>query len=290
MKVSGFTFVRNAVKYDYPITEAIRSIMPVCDEIIVAVGNSDDDTYGLIKSINSEKVKIIETIWDDNLREGGQVLAVETNKALDAISKDSDWAFYIQADEVFSEKDLGAIKSTMEKYKDDKQVEGLLFKHINFFGSYDYIADSHKWIKDEIRIIRNDKDIRSWKDAMSFRKHGKVLKVKRLDATIYHYGWVKEPKVQMEKRKEFEKFWHDDSWVDENVKVYDEFDYHIIDSLAKFKGEHPEVMKERIALKNWSFTFDPIKKVKTSPKIKLLNFIHKNTGIHIGGFRNYKII
>jgi hypothetical protein len=289
MKVSGFTFVRNAVKYDYPIVEAIKSITPVCDEVIVAVGNSDDNTIDLIKSIDSSKIKIIETIWDDNLREGGKVLAIETNKAFDAISNDSDWAFYIQADEVFSEKDMPAIKEAMEKWKDDKRVEGLLFKHINFFGSYDFIADSHKWIKDEIRIIRTDKNIRSWKDAMSFRKDGKLLRVKRVNATIYHYGWVKEPKIQLEKRKEFEKLWHDDNWVDKNVKIYDEFDYHIIDSLAKFEGEHPNVMMERIKNKNWTFTFDPIKKVKASPKIKLLNFIYKKTGIHIGGFKNFKL-
>ncbi len=290
MKVSGFTFVRNAIKYDYPIVEAIKSVLPACDEVIVAVGNSDDDTLGLIDRIGSEKIKIIETIWDDNLREGGKVLAIETNKALDAVSENSDWAFYFQADEVFSEEDIPAINVAMEKWLDDKRVEGLLFKHINFFGSYDYIADSHKWIKDEVRIIRNDKTIRSWKDAMSFRKNGNVLKVKRIDATIYHYGWVKEPKVQMEKRKEFEKLWHDDNWVNENVKIYDEFDYHIIDTLSKFTGKHPEVMRNRINKKNWTFTFDPVKKVKASPKIKFLNYIYKKTGIHIGGFKNYKLI
>ncbi|MBM3912615.1 MAG: glycosyltransferase family 2 protein, partial [Sphingomonadales bacterium] len=44
MKVSGFTFIRNAVLLDYPILEAIRSILPLCDEIVVAVGKSEDET------------------------------------------------------------------------------------------------------------------------------------------------------------------------------------------------------------------------------------------------------
>jgi hypothetical protein len=87
MKVSGFTFVRNGVKYDYPVVESILSILPVCDEFIVAVGNSEDNTLELIKSINDPKIKIIETIWDDSLREGGRVLAVETDKAFDAIGE-----------------------------------------------------------------------------------------------------------------------------------------------------------------------------------------------------------
>ena len=210
MKVSGFTFVRNAVKYDYPIVEAIKSILPLCDEFVIAVGNSDDDTLGLIKSIGSPKIKIIETIWDDSLREGGKVLAVETDKALRAISPHSDWAFYIQADEVFHENDLPKIKEAMQKWKDDKNVQGLLFNHINFYGTYDYYADSRKWNKKEVRVIRNDKSISSWKDAMSFRQNGKKLHVKFVDALIYHYGWVKSPIAQQKKRDSFHKLWHRD--------------------------------------------------------------------------------
>jgi glycosyltransferase involved in cell wall biosynthesis len=110
MKIAGFTFVRNAIKYDYPIIEAITSILPICDELVVAVGNSEDGTLELIQSIDSPKIKIIETIWDDSLREGGRVLAVETDKALAAISPDANWCFYIQGDEVVHEKYLLSLK------------------------------------------------------------------------------------------------------------------------------------------------------------------------------------
>ena len=136
MKVSGFTFVRNGVKFDYPFIEAIQSILPICDELIVAVGNSEDDTRKKIEAINSPKIKIIDTIWDDSLREGGHVLAVETNKALDAISADADWCFYIQADEVFHENDLTKIEEAMLQNLDNKAIEGLVFKHLNFFAIY----------------------------------------------------------------------------------------------------------------------------------------------------------
>ena len=84
MKVSGFTFIRNAITYDYPIVEAIRSILPLCDEVVVAVGNSEDATLQLIQSIDP-KVRIIETVWDDTVREGGRTLALETDKAYAAI-------------------------------------------------------------------------------------------------------------------------------------------------------------------------------------------------------------
>src|ERR1700742_1004044 len=106
MKVAGFTFIRNAIKNDYPVVEAITSILPVCDEFIVALGNSEDETEQLIRNIGSAKIKIIHTVWDESLREGGKVLAAETDKALDAVSPDIDWCFYIQGDEVMHEQYL----------------------------------------------------------------------------------------------------------------------------------------------------------------------------------------
>jgi hypothetical protein len=82
----------------------------------------------LIQSIWSPKIRIIETVWDDSLREGGRVLAVETDKAFKAISPDSDWAFYIQGDEALHEKYLDVVKEAMIKYNNDPAVEGLLFR------------------------------------------------------------------------------------------------------------------------------------------------------------------
>ena len=147
MKVSGFTFIRNATKFDYPVVEAIKSILPICDNFVVAVGNSDDNTLDLIQSIDKQKIRIIETIWDDSLemKKGGKVFARETDKAFQAISMESDWAFYIQGDEVVHEKYLDSIYSSMEKWKDDKKVDGLLFNYLHFYGSYDYTGLSPKW-------------------------------------------------------------------------------------------------------------------------------------------------
>ena len=264
MKVSGFTIIRNALKYDYPVVEAITSILPICDEFIVSVGNSEDETLALIQSINSPKIKIVHSVWDDSLRVGGKVLADETNKAFDQISPDSDWAFYIQSDEVVHEKYLDSIRSEMEKWKDRKDVDGLLFNYTHFYGNYNYVGDSRKWYRREIRIIRNDRSIRSYKDAQGFRKtDNSKLKVKAIDAHVYHYGWVKPPAAQQEKQKNFHKMWHDDTWMKENIADAVEFDYSVIDVLAPFKGTHPKVLEERLSRYNWKFEFDP-KKIKLS--------------------------
>jgi glycosyltransferase involved in cell wall biosynthesis len=290
MKVSGFTFVRNAVKYDYPILEAIRSILPVCDEVIVAVGDSDDDTLKLAQSLASPKVKIIQTIWDDNLREGGRVLAVETDKAFAAVSADSDWAFYIQGDEVLHEKYLDEVRDAMLRYKDDPKVDGLLFNYFHFYGSYDYIGESLNWYRREIRVVRNRRDIFSYKDAQGFRKRpNDKLRVKHIDATIHHYGWVKHPKSMQGKHLSFNKYWHDDQWMTQNIEPVEDYDYSKIDALTRFSGTHPAVMQQRIEAINWQFSRDPsMNRLKLKDRIKKI--IERVTGWRPGEYRNYRII
>ncbi len=290
MKVSGFTIIRNGEKFDYPFIESIRSVLPLCDVMIVAVGNSDDNTLEMVKKIGSPKIKIIQTVWDDNLREGGRVLAVETDKAKAALPEDTDWAFYIQGDEVLHEQDYPIIRKAMEENLNDQRVDGLLFDHLNFYGSFDYIADSRKWTYQQIRIIRNHPDILSFRDAISFMKNGKRLKVKKIPVTVYHYGWVKKPEVMQQKIETFNKMWHDDNWMEKNVTKVDAFDFSKIDSLSRFTGTHPAVMHNRISRMNWEFSFDPTKSIKLTPRLRFLNWLEKKFGIEIGKFRTFKII
>ena len=288
MKVSGFSFIKDAIKYDYPIVEAINSVLPICDEFVIAVGKSSDSTLELIKSIPSEKIRIIETEWDEANREGGRVLAIETNKAFAEVAADSDWAFYVQGDEAIHEQYLDEVHNAMLKYKDDGRVDGLLFNYLHFYGSYDYVGSSSKWYNREIRVIRNDKSIYSYRDAQGFRKgENKKLNVKPINAYMYHYGWVKDPRVMQQKQENFNKYWHDDQWMDENIAKVEEFDYANIDQLQHFTGTHPKVMQKRIATKNWKFDFD-LSMNKTSRKEKIKRFLSK-LGIETG-YRNYRII
>ena len=287
MFVSGFTIVRNAIKYDYPIVEAITSVLPLCDEFIVAVGNSEDETLALIQNINDPRIKIIQTVWDDTLREGGRVLADETNKAYAAISVEADWCFYIQGDEVIHENSSAELKQAMLDHKDDKRVEGLCLLYRHFYGSYDYVGDSRKWYRREVRIIRKHPDITSYRDAQGFRfKNGRKLNVKLLDAYVHHYGWVKPPEAQQAKQQSFHKMWHDDQWMKENIPAVDAFDYSQIDSLALFTGTHPAVMLTRIGRMNWKFSIDPTQK-KWGVKMRFLMWLEKKWGWRIGEYKNY---
>jgi len=290
MKISGFTIIRNAVLNDYPIVEAIRSILPVVDEMIVLIGKSDDDTEALIKGINDPKIKIHNSVWDDSLRKGGEVLAVETNKAFQLIDPEADWAFYIQGDEVVHEKYLPAILEGCKKNKDDKRVEGLLFNYLHFYGTYDYTGDSRRWYSNEVRVIRNDKNITAYRDAQGFRKNNVKLNVKPIDAFIYHYGWVKSPEQMLKKQKNVSRFWHEESdeWK-QYMEQGDYFNFDDFDSLIQFTGTHPAVMQERIYKKNWEVKIDLSKK-KFSRKDQFLYWFERKTGIRPFSFKNYRIL
>lgn len=291
MKIAGFTFIRNAVRNDYSIVEAITSILPICDEFVIAHGNSDDSTLELLQSINSPKIKIIQTVWDDSLREGGQVFALETDKAYAAISPDTDWAFYIQGDECVHEKYLPVIKKAMEDSLTDNRVEGLLFKYLHFYGSYDFFASSRRWYRREIRAVKFHPGVRSYRDAQGFRKNGQKLKVKLIDAYIYHYGWVKQPKGLKNKVTNFNKFYHNEQWIEEHYPENYEFDYGNAHRLFRFEESHPAVMQKRIAVSNWHFSFDPVQlQKKMSLRYRILQKIEDLSGWRIGEYRNYKIV
>jgi hypothetical protein len=289
MKVTGLTIIRNAIINDYPVVESIQSILPLVDEMIVSIDKADDDTEQLIKNIGSAKIKIHHTTWDMNLRSGGQVLAVETNKAKQKVSADTTWIVYLQADEVIHEKYHATIKEAMQQYATNAIIEGLCFDYKHFYATYDYIGHSRVWYKREVRIIKNNPLIQSYKDAQGFRKQGKKLKAVLLDAEVYHYGWVKSPQQMKTKLKNSGRFWHNDEAIQDLLNSGDLFDYNDFDSLKKFDGTHPAIMQQRIAAKNWNIQLD-IKKKNLKWKDRFLLFIEKLTGRRLFDFRNYRLI
>jgi len=294
MKVSGFTFVKNAVKYGYPVLESINSLLPIVDEMIVCLGDSEDETNALVGSIGSDKMKIVHSVWDKDLREGGKVLAVETDKAMDATAADSDWLFYIQADEVLHEQYHATILEAMKKYKDDERVDGLLFHYHHFYGSYKFIGDGRRWYSKEIRVIKNNKKIRSYRDAQGFRLGNRKLNVKLINAYIYHYGWVRNPVAMQKKYTDFGKLWTPEDehkqWVAEQKNKSDRFDYTNIDSVTVFEGTHPAVMEELVKKEDWKFNMDIRKKNFKNIKHRILYFLSTKFGWRPFEYSNYKRI
>jgi len=256
MRVSGFSIIRNAVLMGYPIVQSIRSVLPLVDEFVIGVGQSDDQTKELILSIGDPKIKIFDSHWDTSKTKGGLILSEKTNEALARCSH--NWCFYIQADEVVHEDDLPQIRRALEEYEDDKTVQGLLFRYVHFYGSYSVVATARNWYRNEVRIVKKDSGAQSVGDAQSFRVFdpnypeapGVKPRVKRAgEARIFHYGWVKPPKKMGQKAKLLDRWWHGNK----RDGLYDQFEYQKSYGLRKYTGTHPEIMKELVAAQDWNF-------------------------------------
>jgi len=291
MRISGFTFVRNAIDLYYPIVESITSILPIVDEFVVAAGDSTDGTTELIRSISDPKIKIIETVWDPTQFVHGASNAQQTNIALDACT--GDWAFYLQADEVVHERYLAGLVDTMRKYLPLRRVEGLLFDYVHFYGDYNHYQTAHGWYRREVRIVRTGIGARSWKSAQGFRRNGEKLHVALANAEIFHYGWVRPPRQML--RKDF-ALSSVHAGVENAQKWFGDldrdFDYGRLWGRARFTGTHPQVMAKRIAQLNWEV--HPTRSTRhRQDKVGnlILSFIeNKILGFRLGEHRNYILV
>lgn len=240
MKVSGFTFLKNASLLGYPFIESIHSVLPICDEFVVAVGESDDDTLEQVRAIKDDKLRILETQWNEKMQDRGYVYAQQ--KMIANFNCNGDWAFYLEADEVLHEDDLPTIRASMERYLDQPEVEALVFDYHHFYGSPDWTAISPGWYRRAPRIIRNT--IRNYSpDGLFFvvmekNKKGRYPNAALAGAPIYHYGHVRRNDLMQEKMNRVSKYWGHKA---PEFKAYD------LDpqALKKFEGSHPAV------LENW---------------------------------------
>lgn len=297
MKITGFTYVRNGINYQYPFVESIKSALTIVDEMIVVVGDSTDGTRQAVENINSEKIRIIDSVWDMNLRKDGKIFAIQTNIGL--LEAKGDWLLHIQADEVLHESAGEQIIKYMEiadKYDD---IDGLLFHYYHFWGDYNHIRTTRKVHPYEIRAFKPNRNVFSYKDSQGFRKYssyenylagekGEKLKVIDCGVMIYHYSYCRNPKLMQQKTKFFARFWHNNEELDAKFKGAD-FDYNDVDYLCEFKGEHPVFMKETIERKDWDFTYDPSKSTMNF-KGKLLMWLEKRLHRELFRYTNYILV
>jgi glycosyltransferase involved in cell wall biosynthesis len=257
MKVSGFTFLRNGQKLGYPFVASIRSILPIVDEFVVALGPCDDDTEKMVRDIGDPKIRIIPTQWNERIRSDYSVkgFVYGQQKSIALFNCTGDWAFYLEADEVLHENDLTKIRAAMEKYLDDERVEALAFDYLHFYGNAHTIAWSPGWYRSEVRIIRNT--IPAWSSESLFfnvvvgHKKSRQPRAAHTGATIFHYGWVRSEAQMSLKSASVLKFWND--------RTLAAVDYSKIDSkvLKLFSGTHPKVVQDWLPKADGIFQADP---------------------------------
>jgi hypothetical protein len=315
MRISGFTFVRNATKLYFPIQESIRSALPLVDEFVVALGEGDPDdrTREQIEAIGDPRIRVIPTQWDLVRFPNGTENAHQTDIAKAACT--GDWLLYLQADEVLHEDEVSPLRERCARLLDEPAVEGLLFDYYHFWGDYWHYQVAHGWYAREIRIIRNEPAIHAWRSAQSFRripnfdgysyrqKAGTYkLGVAPAHAHIYHYGWARPPHLMQAKRKALAGIHRGESSVERQFQAQPpQYDYGPLRLVAPFQGRHPAVMQDRIAAFDWAQHLD-YRGRRPSPgrprhkheqlKNRLLTFVERRLlgGRQLFASRNYRLV
>ena len=255
MRVSGFTIVRHAVTFGYPIAESLQSLLPLVDQLVVNVGDCDDGTWEAVQRLNDARIVAFRSTWDLTRREG-LTLSEETNKALALC--DGDWAIYLQADEVLHEEEAPAFRAALAKYRSGG-VQALSLRYYHFYGSYQtYKDDPRHWYRRATRIIRTGVGIQSVGDACAFMRadDGDWRKPRRrdLDLHVFHYGRVRPPAQMLDKQRNLERFYLGETSRTQHglpaemslAEVWGD-DRH----LRRFHGTHPAVMRERVESADW---------------------------------------
>ncbi len=290
MKISGFTFLRNGQKLGYPFIASIRSILPVVDEFVIALGPCDDDTEQELRGIGDPKIRIIPTQWNEHIRSGYSVkgFVFGQQKTMALFNCTGDWAFYLEADEVVHEDDLPKLRAAMEKYVGDERVEALAFDYLHFYGNRNTIAWSPGWYRSEVRIIRNT--IPVWSSESLFfnvlvsHKKSRYPRAAHTGATIYHYGWVRSEEQMNLKTSEIHQH-----WVETPVPPVD---YSKIDpaTLKLFTGTHPEVVQDWLPKAEGIFRTDPHHKLTSrEKKHRRLLWLEKTFGLRFNK-KHYRLV
>lgn len=288
MKISGFTFVRNAVKLRYPVVGAIRSVLPLVDEMIVNVGVCDDGTLELIRAIGDPKLVVFESAWDDALLEKGAVLAQQTDLALARCT--GDVGLYVQADEALHEDDHPALRAALARLAADPRAEGLLFDYVHFYGSFHTVGVSRRWYRQEIRAVKLGIGVRSWHDAQGFRacagERARKLAVLPSGARMYHYGWVRTPEDMARKIVALQRLYHGDA--DTRREAARTFAYDTTEKVRRFEGTHPGPMREMVEAADWPYQPRPRWLRLSHLREDLLDLFELATGVRIGEYRNFE--
>jgi hypothetical protein len=290
VRVSGFTFVRDAVRLRYPIVPAIRSVLPLVDEMVVNVGISADATLDRVRSVDDPRLVIMESRWDEGRLERGRVLAEQTDLALARCK--GDVCLYVQADEALHEDDHPAVRAALQRLHDDARLEGLLFDYVHFYGSFHTVGTSRRWYRREVRAVRNRAGVRSWRDAQGFRlgqgETARKLEVAPSGGRMFHYGWVRPPEEQAVKVAELERLYRGDE-ARERLLAQG-FRYDATEKVRVFRGTHPAPMREWVAREDWAFEPRPRRLRPGHLREDLLDLVEACTGWRIGEYRNYRLV
>jgi hypothetical protein len=245
--VSGLAIIRNGVQLDYAFLESIRSALPICDEFIVVVGDSEDDTRERISALDDPRIRLVDSTWSDLVQPRRCLLAQQTNIGLHLCR--GRWCLYMQSAEVLHEDSLPRLRALMEANAEDPKVEALLLERLTFYGDGQHVLrvypEAFKYVP---RVIKPHIGVHSIRDAMSFAvfdgwsMRGRYPRALDSGEFLYRYALVHTPEGLAARGTAVH---HEEGGGAQDPDAF----YTRVPRawVADYEGSHPAVMEERLS-------------------------------------------
>lgn len=159
MKISGYTYVKDAVSMDYPFVESIKTHLDFCDEVVVVdASTKNDGTKEALASLKKEaggKLKVFEATLDWSAPNYGVYDGVLKQTAREKCTGEFLWQF--DSDELIHGGDRSVLESLIRQSENLTKIPVLCLPIVEYWGSHDKVridVNSWKW-----RISRNHPEI-----------------------------------------------------------------------------------------------------------------------------------
>jgi glycosyltransferase involved in cell wall biosynthesis len=159
--IAGFSAVRNAQKNGYPFLEAIRSVLPLADEVHVSDGYSEDGTYEILQQLaaGEPKLRLRRDRWDP-VGGGGAPI----RKVLNTVRRDltAEVLFQFDANDILPPEAVPILQQLPSLYP-NREIFALPYHQ--FMGRY--------WFNEEFRfrLFRNLPTVWALWDGWTFGYH-----------------------------------------------------------------------------------------------------------------------
>ena len=248
--------LHRAVEYDYPFREVVRSVVGLCDEVVLVVSGYPDGTREACVELGDYwpggSLRIIEQDWWDEAR-GCQCLADATNVAIEAAT--GEYVLNLQADEVLHEDDRPALMRLA-----NRTTLWAEFGRLNFHGRFDaYNANPERWPCSVVRLMQRRlyPTVRSYGDAThlgwmhNFHSELHRREDARESVQLWHYAYVRGGRAFVDRQAGMAKLygWRADPQI-EAARVKQRVDWKGLVPSSEFRPiprNHPAVMQSWIS-------------------------------------------
>lgn len=248
MTLGGNICIRNGFELDYCWREAIQSLLPVCDEVVVCDGGSTDGTREHIVewAEREPKIKLVDYPWP-NPKGDIKFWTDWLNFAREHIK--CDFQIQLDADEVLSENSYDWIKSYKHCTEAGKH-ESLWCKRWNFWRDAQSLIPYGHCLSNRVCRIApqgvwlpsDGADERGWRATALAQDSG---------IEIFHYGFIRKRESFFKKARALQEMFFNsyDPRLEEVEKVDGNWMVNISEvewttQLVPFEGKHPMIMEK----------------------------------------------